>query len=276
MDIDRGPRAGEAAPAAGHRGLRHALGATYDGRQVGSFGDAAFFSTEEKTVSSGMGGVVVTNDPVLAERMEALQASCARPAAVLAARYLLKVIVFHLITEPSVHRHTRPLYKLLRSRIIAPGATSDQEARGERPARYEQRLSNAQAALALSQLRRLAANLAHREEIANRYTTRLDALGFDVPRPAAKARPAFARYPACVTDKATVMRAVVPYAVLGQWLSEPVDGAIPPGGEDYQPGSCPCGQEHGGASREPADPSEGPDTGCGENHRMRGRIDAVL
>jgi dTDP-4-amino-4,6-dideoxygalactose transaminase len=38
------------------------------------------------------------------------------------------------------------------------------------------------------------------------------------------------------------MRAVAPYAVLGQWLSEPVDGAIPPGGEDYRPGSCPCAE----------------------------------
>jgi perosamine synthetase len=220
----------------------HALGATYDGRHVGSFGDAAFFSTEEKTISSGMGGVVVTNDPVLAELMEAFQASCARPPAVLAARYLLKVIVFHLITEPSIHRHTRPLYKLLRSRIIAPAATSNEEARGERPARYQQRLSNAQAALALSQLRRLAANLAHREKVANAYTTRLEVHGFPVPRPAAKARPAFARYPICVPDKAAVMRAAAPHAVLGQWLSEPVDGATPPGDKDYEPGSCPAAE----------------------------------
>lgn len=220
----------------------HALGATYDGRHVGSFGDAAFFSMEEKTISSGMGGVVVTNDPVLAERMEAFQTSCARPSAVLAARYLFKVIVFHLITEPSIHHQTRPLYRLLRSQIIAPGATSDQEARGGRPARYEQRLSNAQAALALSQLRRLPANLAHRAEIANEYTTRLEALGFHPPRPPAKARPAFARYPLCVPDKAEAMRAAAPHAILGQWLSQPVDGAIPSGGEDYEPGSCPAAE----------------------------------
>src|SRR5207248_6324325 len=40
----------------------HALGATYDGRQVGSFGRAAFFSTEEtKTISTTMGGMAVTD-----------------------------------------------------------------------------------------------------------------------------------------------------------------------------------------------------------------------
>ena len=220
----------------------HALGATYDGQHVGSFGDAAFFSLEEKTISSGMGGVVVTDDPALAERMEAFQTSCARPSAVLAARYLLKVIVFHLITEPSIHHQTRPLYRLLRSRIIAPAATSNEEARGERPARYEQRLSNAQAALALSQLRRLAANLTHREEIAHEYTIRLEALGLCLPRPPAKARPAFSRYPVCVPDKATVMQAAAPHAILGQWLSEPVDGVSPPGDGDYQPGSCPAAE----------------------------------
>src|SRR5258708_19507886 len=45
----------------------HAMGATYDGRLVGSFGRAAFFSSEEtKTISTTMGGMVVTDDPELA------------------------------------------------------------------------------------------------------------------------------------------------------------------------------------------------------------------
>jgi perosamine synthetase len=217
----------------------HALGARYDGRHVGAFGDAAFFSTEEKTISSGMGGVVVTNDPALAERIGHFQADCTDPSSLLAARYLLKLLVFHLITQPSVHRYTRPLYRLLRSRIIAPAATSNEEARGERPAGYEMRLSNAQAAVALSQVRRLQANLAHRHEMATAYTGCLRGNGFPVPQPPAKASPAFARYPVCVPNKEVVMRAAARHAILGQWLSEPVDGAAPPGDRDYQPASCP-------------------------------------
>src|SRR5207244_5684423 len=55
-----------------------ALGTTYHGRPVGSFGRAAFFSTEEtKTISTTMGGVAVTDDPVLAGQLQAFQASCA-------------------------------------------------------------------------------------------------------------------------------------------------------------------------------------------------------
>lgn len=217
----------------------HALGARYDGRSVGAFGDAAFFSTEEKTISSSMGGVVVTRDPVLAERVAQFQTRCASPPALLAARHLFKLLVFHLITEPSVHRYTRPLYRLLRSRVIAPPATSEEEARGERPDWYERRLSNAQAAVALSQLRRLDANLAHRQRIATAYTRHLQARGFAVPRLPAKASPAFSRYPLCVGNKETAMRAARRVAILGQWLSEPVDGAAPPGDADYKWGSCP-------------------------------------
>jgi perosamine synthetase len=233
---------------AGRHGLKviedcaHALGARYDGRHVGSFGDAAFFSTEEKTISSAMGGMVVTSDDGLADRIEQFQASCSDPSSILAARYLLKLLVFHVITQPPVHRYTRPLYKLLRSRIIAPGATSEEEARGERPRGYERRLSNAQAAVALSQLRGLDAHLSHRETVSSAYAQRLSAHGLAIPRPPAKASPAFVRYPLWVPDKPGVTRAVARHAILGQWLSEPVDGAAAPGDRDYQPGSCPSAE----------------------------------
>jgi 8-amino-3,8-dideoxy-alpha-D-manno-octulosonate transaminase len=45
------------------------LGATYKGRPVGSMGDIGIYSMQiNKTITSGEGGAVVTNDPVLFER----------------------------------------------------------------------------------------------------------------------------------------------------------------------------------------------------------------
>jgi perosamine synthetase len=218
----------------------HALGARYDGRSVGSFGRAGFFSTEEKTISTAMGGMVVTDDCELAAALERFRRDCAAPSALLAGRYLLKVLVFHSITRPAVHPYLRWLYRLLRSRYLAPAATSPEEARGDRPKRYEQRLSNAQAALALGQLRALDANLGHRARVAAAYTARLAAQGFAVPTPPAKSEPAFARYPVLVRDRAAAMEAAAARgAVLGQWLSEVVDGAVPPAVDDYVPRSCP-------------------------------------
>ncbi len=51
-----------------------AHGAEYKGRRVGSFGDVATFSFYgNKVITTGEGGMVVTNDPALAERMLVLR-----------------------------------------------------------------------------------------------------------------------------------------------------------------------------------------------------------
>jgi dTDP-4-amino-4,6-dideoxygalactose transaminase len=52
-----------------------AHGASYRGRRVGTFGDVGTFSTHHtKVLSSGEGGAAVTDDPVLARRIEHLRA----------------------------------------------------------------------------------------------------------------------------------------------------------------------------------------------------------
>lgn len=218
----------------------HALGSTYRGRQVGSFGRAAFFSSEEtKTISTTLGGMAVTDDPEVAARLQAFQASCLWPHPWLAARCLLKLALYHVLMEPHVHRYMREIYELLGRRHPLPRPTSAEEERGARPPRYEQRLSNAQAALGLRQLRRLEANLAHRQAIANVYTMRLPSLGISVPRPPAHAQPAFVRYPIWVADRAVLLRAAARQALLGTWFTSVLEDADSPAAGGYEFGSCP-------------------------------------
>jgi perosamine synthetase len=218
----------------------HALGARYDGRAVGSFGRAAFFSTEEtKTISSTMGGMVVTNEPDLASRIESFQAECAWPPAWLTARYVLKFIAYFLLTEPHLHWYTRSFYEALGRRQPLPGPTTEEERHGLQPADYQRRLSNAQAAIALRQLRRLEANLAHRRAIAEAYRVRLAEHGFRVPQPSAKAEPAFVRYPVWVEDRKTARAVAAPHAVLGTWFTSVLEEAYSPACGDYEIGSCP-------------------------------------
>jgi perosamine synthetase len=221
----------------------HALGAKYDGRPVGGFGRGAFFSTEEtKTISSTMGGMAVTDDREVANELRELQARCSWPPAARVRRYLLKLIVYHLCTQPYVHPYTRPFYVALgrspRTRL-APAATGRDEMSGLLPPNYEERLSNAQAAIALRQLQRLPENLAHRRSVAEAYHTRLRQHGIAVPAPPSKAEPAYVRYPLRVVDREAVFRAVAPYAVLGGWLSTLIGEASSPAAVDYPAGSCP-------------------------------------
>lgn len=218
----------------------HSLGAVYDGRQVGSFGHAAFFSTEEtKTISTTMGGIVVTDDPELAARLRAFQEKTPWPSRWQTARYVLKLLLYHLLTEPHLHRYTRTIYELLGKRNPLPQATTDEEIRGSRPPIYEERLGNAQAALGLRQLRRLETNLAHRRAMAEAYGAQLARSGIKPPCPPAKAEPAFVRYPVWVEDRPATVRAAAPHAVLGTWFTSVLEEAISPAYGDYEPGSCP-------------------------------------
>jgi dTDP-4-amino-4,6-dideoxygalactose transaminase len=109
-----------------------------------------------------MGGIVVTDDDELAAGVAAFQAACAWPDPWLVSRYLLKLVTYHLLTQPHLHRYMRALYDRVGRRQPLPRPASDEELRGLRPARYEVRLSNAQAELAARQLARLNDNLAHR------------------------------------------------------------------------------------------------------------------
>jgi dTDP-4-amino-4,6-dideoxygalactose transaminase len=60
----------------------HALGATYKGRKIGTFGNAAFFSFQMlKPLNTYGGGMAVTNDAALAARIRALAEAEEWPAA---------------------------------------------------------------------------------------------------------------------------------------------------------------------------------------------------
>ncbi|HYN89031.1 MAG TPA: aminotransferase class I/II-fold pyridoxal phosphate-dependent enzyme [Ardenticatenaceae bacterium] len=218
----------------------HALGSTYRGRPVGTYGRAAFFSTEEtKTISCTMGGMVATGDDELAARMQAFQAGCAWPSARLTASYLLKFIVYYGLTEPHVHPAIRALYDRSGGRHPLPKATSREEFHGARPPSYEQRLSNAQAALALRQLGSLQENLAHRRAVSRAYDQRLAPAGLALRPPPPGADPALLRYPVWVEDRESVRRKVAPYAILGTWFTSVLEEAAAPEHGGYEPGSCP-------------------------------------
>jgi dTDP-4-amino-4,6-dideoxygalactose transaminase len=222
----------------------HALGATYDGRPVGSFGRAAFFSSEEtKTISTTMGGMVVTDDPELATRLQEFQQGCTRLSAWQTFRYILKLVLYHGMTEPHIHQYTRATYEFFGKRNPLPQPTTDEEIYGKRPTIYEQRLSNAQAALGLRQLLRLEANVAHRRAIAAAYRQWLSAYGFRVPVPPAKADPAFVRYPVWVEDPALTVCVARRRATLGTWFSSVLEEADTPSCGDYEMGSCPRAEE---------------------------------
>jgi dTDP-4-amino-4,6-dideoxygalactose transaminase len=112
----------------------HALGATFDGQQVGTFGRAAFFSTEEtKTISTTMGGLVTTDDDEIAARLQQFRQACQWPSAGQAASCLLKLVIYHGLTEPRAHVLTRAAYELGGRHHPLPRPTEAAELRASAP-----------------------------------------------------------------------------------------------------------------------------------------------
>jgi perosamine synthetase len=222
----------------------HALGATFNGRQVGTFGRAGFFSTEEtKTISTTMGGMVTTDDDELAGQLCSFQRSCRPPSASQTARYLLKLILYHTLTEPRTHVIARAAYEFGGERHPLPRPTEAAELHGKRPSGFARRLSNGQAAVGVTQLAALEANLAHRRRIAEHYQALLAPHGFRLPEPPAASRPVYVRYPVWVEDRSSTARAVASRAVLGTWFTSVLEEAVDPRYGGYLPGSCPRAED---------------------------------
>lgn len=221
----------------------HALGARYDGRQIGSFGRAAFFSTEEtKTISTTMGGMVTTADTNLAASLREFQQECSWPSRGLTVRYLLKLVLYHVLTEPRVHYYARRIYEALGRPQPLPEPTTPAEKSGQRPPGYERRLANAQAAIGLRQLARLARNLHHREATVAAYRERLAEHGLQLPPLPPKRQPAYVRLPLVVDDRAAAVRGAARHGVLGTWFTSVLEESSSPAEGDYEPGSCPTAE----------------------------------
>lgn len=136
----------------------HALGAAYRGKRVGSLSDMTVFSFHPvKHITTGEGGMVVTNDATLAERIRRFRNH-------------------GIVRDPQ--EAERPWYY----EMVELG--------------YNYRISDILCALGQVQLSRLDQNLTRRRAIAQRYTSALSALpGIRVPAVSPHVVPAWHLYP---------------------------------------------------------------------------------
>jgi perosamine synthetase len=158
-----------------------AIGSTYRGRSVGSHGNTACFSFHpRKTLSTGEGGMVTTDDPRIAERARQLRSHGASVSAF--SRHASKGLVVEEYRELG----------------------------------FNYRMSDIQAAVGLAQVPKVAGFLARRRAIADRYDAAFLGLRelLQVPARPAYADHAFQSYgirltPECRHQRDDVVRALV-------------------------------------------------------------------
>ena len=167
-----------------------ALGARYQGRPVGSFGDAGLCSFDKgKNITTLQGGALVADSAELADALDSAMKSlvAASPAGTLGT--LCKLPLYALLLRPWAYGAVRQL-------PLGLGATPYETDYPIAP------YSRSLAGLATLQLERLGDYTGTRVRNAIRLREALDGLpGFSMPRVLPGAEPAYVRYPVFIEPK---------------------------------------------------------------------------
>lgn len=217
----------------------HSLGAEYKNKKVGMFGKAAFFSfSRDKVISSVYGGMVVTNDDSLAQKIKEFQEKAGFPSYFWIKQQLLHPVLMNWLILPTYKILGKYLLVLFQKLQILSKAVQWREKFGEKPDYFPKRLPDALAILALNQLKKLERFNNHRKEIANFYCDELKNSPFGLP-------PATEQIYLRFTIKHPRAHEIIKKAwknnlLIGDWYESPI---APPDTKldkmQYKTGSCP-------------------------------------
>jgi len=220
-----------------------ALGSRYRGRLCGTFGTAAYWSFQwNKPFTTGIGGMVTTDDEALAAKLDALvQQECAPPPAKAAWMLAAQRLVYRTFIYPRTTAFATAAFRWLTHRGAVVGSSSNAEFEPTMPPGFFTRMSAGQARAGLRQMRKIDRNVAHRRHMREVYDRLLREAGWPVPPLPETMDPVLVRYPVRVTDKARAVAEAPKHLVeLGTWFECPLHPIETPMEKyDYQTGMCP-------------------------------------
>ena len=147
----------------------HTFGVKYGKDMLGTIGDASFYSTDNtKYISTGAGGIAVTNDPKIAERLEEQY----KKAGELTAKELFSIRVAFVLDYIRSDKHimyiteTSLIAKIIRAtllrstrKVLDTYDLSDYDNMDYPTYTFPAKLSRVQAKVGLSQIRKLGKNI---------------------------------------------------------------------------------------------------------------------
>ena len=227
-----------------------ALGSRYKGRMVGTFGLAGYFSSQwNKPYTTGLGGVAITSDAKLAERIESLRADemcppSGREVFMLSAQ----LMIYRLLIYPRTTALAQRLFRYLASKGAVVGSSSAGEYEPVKADDFFKGFSAAQARSGLRRLKKIDHNIAHRLSVALRYDRLLEDKGFKGRNyDGGMMRPVMVRYPLRIEEKAKALEQAARAGIeLGSWFECPLHPIETPlASYDYEIGMCPEAEKAG-------------------------------
>jgi dTDP-4-amino-4,6-dideoxygalactose transaminase len=224
----------------------HALGATYRGRKVGTFGHAAFFSFQLlKGVNTYGGGMAVTEDDALARRIRALAEAEPWPSVWSVAGKLALGWLQQMCISPRGFTFTLfPIFLIASfwgDRDVSAILWEKIRRLDPLPAAYRRRYSNAQAVIGLAALEHLEAWNARSREYARRLSAGLAGIpALGLPRPLPDTDPVFYQYCIRVSDPVRLTRRAIRRGIDLEMMHVDICSQLPPFASEARP--CPVAE----------------------------------
>ncbi len=219
----------------------HALGAMYQGKLVGTLGDAAIFSFgRDKAISCVFGGAVTARDHKIIDRIRTQQAALPLPPV-----WWVKQQLAHPLLMPFIKRTYfmggigKALLVMAQHLRMFSKAVTKAERSGSKPNHVGWRFSPALALILLPQLQKLTRYTEARQTWAAEYAK----AKVTMPVLQDGARPSWLRFPLLVDDpRAFLTQAQNAGLVLGDWYRQVI---FPLQDESswYMVGSCPVAEQ---------------------------------
>ncbi len=203
----------------------HSFSSRWNGKLLGTFGDAAIFSFgRDKALSSVFGGVAITRQRDLSEKLQAIQHHAPLGSRFWIIQQLVHPLVLAFaLTVYDLGSLGKIMLETAKRLHIISKAVEPKERRGQQPAWAGRRMPNALAILALHQWKKRERFDAHRRHLTNIYATKLDQTRFTLPRWSKDADPALLRYPVRTSRRDEILKAASrAHIQLGDWYTSPL------------------------------------------------------
>lgn len=221
-----------------------ALGSKYKGKMVGTFGKAAYFSSQwNKPFTTGLGGMVITNDTELAGGIQSLcEAEVCRPTSSEAFMLRAQLVIYRLLIYPRTTAFAQNLFRYLTKKGFVVGSSSTSEFQPVMADDFFKSISNAQARSGSRQLNKINENIRHRKRMAQLYDQLLEHKNwFARQYDSSIIEPVMVRYPVRIDKKTEALEQAARDGIeLGSWFESPlhpIETSLDT--YDYEPGSCP-------------------------------------
>lgn len=224
----------------------HSIGSKYKEREVGTFGDAAFFSSQwSKPVTTGLGGWAIINNREIRDNLEKdyheFREPSKREVFILRLQYLFN----SALLSPSLFWTAQYLYRASSRVGIAIGSSSEEELKCiVMPADYKKRMASSQKKILERRLKDIYNIIEHRRWVTLQYERLLQNIGMIPLKLDEGYDPIFLRYPLLVKDKKRLLEEAKKNRIeIGDWFVSPlhpIEGDLSLWG--YDKGICPVAE----------------------------------